>query len=671
MRYPFLLLFLFVCLAPLSAQVTPAEAVAAMGRGINLGNSLEPPSETAWGNPPAREELFDAYVEAGFTNVRIPVKWDQRTGTTPPYTINPDWLDRVEEVVDWGLDRGLWITINGHHEDWLKGRNGDYSQANRNRYDAIWRQISERFGGKSERLLYEIINEPVGLTQSQVHDLNVRILGIIRENEPTRLVIFGGNMYSNAEQLASIPVPDPADDYLIGYYHSYDPWPFAGEGNGTWGSPGDYAAMRNKFNIAVNWTNQTGIPVHVSEFNARVEGDFNSRMRWLAEYVGLAQQHGFAFSVWDDGGWFRVMNRNNYTWPETKDIFVHYHEDSPHRIEVRTQTENDQLGVELSWTNRASATGDILIERRSSAGAFTTIGSVAADTERYFDAEVNEGVTYDYRIRTTYPDGTPLHGYPQRLTVAAGTGGGDGTQSAFGTTNAIPGIVEIEDYDNGGEGVAYHDTDAANLGGGYRLNEGVDIGGGPDNGFVLGYVATGEWIEYTVEVATSGTYEVRTSVASADNPSNFSVSFPDGAATSFSTPVTGDWNAYRPLTAGQDITLEAGTQVLRVDITGSGAFNIDHLEFILKSTATEAESVRAGFTLTPNPAADWVRVELPAALRLPNTVLTLTTVSGQVVRSWKQPASADTLSVADLVAGTYLLRATDGERSFVRRLLKQ
>ena len=102
-------LLLLLMTFPLLAQVTPAAAIDSMGRGINLGNSLEAPTQTAWGNPLTREEHFDAYVEAGFTNVRVPVKWDRHTGTTPPYTISASWLNRVEEIVDWGLERGLWI----------------------------------------------------------------------------------------------------------------------------------------------------------------------------------------------------------------------------------------------------------------------------------------------------------------------------------------------------------------------------------------------------------------------------------------------------------------------------------------------------------------------------------------------------------------------------------
>ncbi|MEM1217136.1 MAG: glycoside hydrolase family 5 protein, partial [Bacteroidota bacterium] len=81
-----LLLLLFFALPLTSfAQLTPAEAVAGMGRGINLGNTLEPPTEGGWNNGPAQESHFDAYLAAGFSNVRIPVRWDQHTGNSVPF----------------------------------------------------------------------------------------------------------------------------------------------------------------------------------------------------------------------------------------------------------------------------------------------------------------------------------------------------------------------------------------------------------------------------------------------------------------------------------------------------------------------------------------------------------------------------------------------------------
>ena len=135
------------------AQLSPQEAILSMQKGINLGNTLEPPLEGGWNNPKAQEYYFDLYKQAGFDCVRIPVRWDEHTQDSYPYNIDLSWLQRVEEVVDWGLQRGLFIVINAHHDDWIKQ---NYSNASyRARFDSIWSQISVRFRDKSEKLIFE------------------------------------------------------------------------------------------------------------------------------------------------------------------------------------------------------------------------------------------------------------------------------------------------------------------------------------------------------------------------------------------------------------------------------------------------------------------------------------------------------------------------------------
>lgn len=655
-----LLLVIFMATS-LSAQLTPFEALEGMGRGINLGNTLEPPQEGSWNNGPAEEAYFDGYVAAGFTNIRIPVRWDQHTQNGAPYNVDAAWMDRVEQVVDWGLSRGLYITLNGHHEDWLKQ---NYSTDNKARYDNIWRQIVDRFKDKSDKLLYEIINEPNGLTVAQVDDLNARILGIIRSQEPNRIVIFGGNMYANAEQLFTAAVP--TDDYVMGYYHSYDPWTFAGMSQGTWGSTADYAAMANKFQSAKNWSDQNNVPVHISEFGVMVNADFNARMRWYAEYIGLADLHGFATSAWDDGGDFKVMNRPNQVWPEVKEILVHYYQDSPNQISATTIADvQDVLIAFVEWNNRMTGNDSIVVERALGVnGGFQSVATLAPDAESFLDTDVFEGNTYTYRMYTHNADGRLTHGYPQRVSLSSDV------QTAYnGAPQNIPGTVEIEDYDNGGEGVAYHDNDAANQGGGYRLSEGVDIGGGPNNGFVLGYVSTGEWIEYTVDVQNTGTYNIKAEVASNDAASAFTVNFPNDVTASFATPMTGDWNAYQEISASNEVMLEAGQQVIRLDISGARAFNLDRIIFTLESNATEEQSIAGGFSLSPNPADTQLQVGLPASLNANNSVLQFYAASGAKVTEFRATGPSMLLDISELPSGAYFLRLTDGETNFIRRLI--
>ncbi|MEO0734190.1 MAG: cellulase family glycosylhydrolase, partial [Bacteroidota bacterium] len=580
-----LLAVLATCSLFASAQIDPATAVAEMGRGINLGNTLEPPREGEWNNGPAQESYFDRYVEAGFTNVRIPVRWDLHTGNSAPYTVEESWMNRVEQVVDWGLERGLYVTLNGHHEDWLK--NGYANQNLRDRYDAIWRQIVARFQDKSEKLLYEIINEPIGLTVAQVDELNARILGIIRAEEPTRLVIYGGNRWSNAEELYLAAIPD--DDYVIGYFHSYDPWPFAGEANRDWGSQADSQAMTNKLNAAAAWSASNNMPIHVSEFGAHVDNDYNSRMRYYAHYVEQLTKHKFAWSVWDDGGWFRVLDRDNGVWPALKDVLMHTYEDSPNDITAEAMPLEDDPAVQVAlvnWNVRSTGNDSIRLEKAVAGEGFVEIARLAPNAEMYLDEDVQVGRTYRYRVYTTRADGTLLYSYPVQLRISTNV------QSTFtGMPLEIPGTINTKNYDLGGEGVAYHDNEEANIPGGFRPDEGVDLEPNGKGDFHIGYVNQGEWVEYTVNVATAGTYRVSASIASEQSGGAWEIGFADAETIRMAAiQATGGWTTHQDLVFNDQITLPAGEQVMRLTITGGAAFNIDEITFTLEKPAAIASS---------------------------------------------------------------------------------
>ena len=89
-----------------------------LGRGINLGNMFEAPSETAWGNP-FKEEYIAKIAEQGFKHIRMPIRWDvaERTQLAAPYTVNPTFLARVKSVVDLAISKNLYVIINMHHHE--------------------------------------------------------------------------------------------------------------------------------------------------------------------------------------------------------------------------------------------------------------------------------------------------------------------------------------------------------------------------------------------------------------------------------------------------------------------------------------------------------------------------------------------------------------------------
>ncbi len=172
-----------------------------------------------------------------------------------------------------------------------------------------------------------------------------------------------------------------------------------------------------------------------------------------------------------------------------------------------------------------------------------------------------------------------------------------------GTPAPIPGVIEAEEFDYGGEGNAYHDNDEQNRNKGDR-DEGVDM-----SNTAVGYTQTGEWIEYTVDVQKSGTYEVVATVASGSNGSSFTLYMDntfiipgaDGTPGGFiEVPNTGSWEDFTTVKASLN-KLTKGVHVLKVEITGDWV-DLDKLEFNLLAADddTKVDMVEAEETVIPD-----------------------------------------------------------------------
>ena len=142
----------------------------------------------------------------------------------------------------------------------------------------------------------------------------------------------------------------------------------------------------------------------------------------------------------------------------------------------------------------------------------------------------------------------------------------------YGTPYAVGQVIQAEDYDKGGEGVAYHDTTAANTGNGsYRTTEGVDIGLLGSNGHDVGWAYAGEWLDYTINVAQAGTFTLSAAVANAASGGSFHVEFGGVNKTgAMAVPNSGAWGTFKTITSNQ-FTLSAGTQVMHVALDKAGA----------------------------------------------------------------------------------------------------
>ena len=330
------------------AQVTPQQIVSMIPRGINIGNSLDAPKETAWGNPEITESIFTAYKNAGFQCVRVPVTWSTHVSTTAPYTIDEVWLNRVEEVVDWGLSKGLFIILNAHHEKWLKE---NPSPDNIVRFEKIWTQIANRFRLKSDRLIFEMLNEPEPMSLVKVNEINSKILPIIRATNPTRIVLYSGDRWSNSDELKAANIPN--DPYVIGYYHSYDPFQFGINGIGTFGAT-EMATVKAKFDDIKQWSNANNMQVILGEFGAtEVKESFRTEESRMAErkkyYAYVVEQsiaNNIPFCAWD----MKLIDRNTNVWSELKDVIIKTSGSANWRTTVEAENYTNSFGVNTQPT---------------------------------------------------------------------------------------------------------------------------------------------------------------------------------------------------------------------------------------------------------------------------------------------------------------------------------
>jgi len=549
-----LLGFVMAVLSSCATALKPAEALPLMQTGINIGNTMELDA-----NGPIQPYYFDDYKEQGFTSVRIPINWGNHSMDTPPYTIDEDWLSTVEQVVDWGLERDLFIIINGHHEEWIKK---SYNSNNKARYLAIWEQISERLQDRSDRLLFEIINEPYGMTQEDIDDLNFSTLEVIRETNPKRIVIYSGKGWSAANDLLEAKIPK--DKYLMGYFHTYYPWSFAGEAKGTWGHH-ERKGLFDIFKTVSQWSEETGIPVLLSEFGAVRAADYNSRMFLYQSYAEGSHDYNLGYMVWDDGGMFKIYEREDRQWPPVADVLTKIDRRSP--INVRTVEENG--AVKITWEHRSEDNIQITIDKRVGSGEFKQVDLLQPDATEYIDAKTIRGVPSYYKINAVFEDGK-APSYPVRMMLPHLE-----RQPFQDSPLAIPGIIEAEFFDIGAPGESYFDQGPGNTTEAFRPYTDVDIEERKDGGYQVAYIDAGEWLEYTVNIAEAGTYVIEAEVASMDGGGQFKVSLGDTETEVYEVPATGGWQANTILT--QELELPAGTHFLRISMIKADPFNVDRL----------------------------------------------------------------------------------------------
>ena len=238
-------------------------------------------------------------------------------------------------------------------------------------------------------------------------------------------------------------------------------------------------------------------------------------------------------------------------------------------------------------------------------------------------------------------------------------------QTPYKVQLTLPGIVQLEDYDEGGQSVSFYDKDFVNEGGSYR-EDGVDIvqvdSADASKGYAIGYTQAGEWLEYSVNVVTASKFVFRANVADGLEGGSIRL-FIDGKAVTdtIAVPQTEDWNTYT-LVDGETGEIEKGDHVLRVQFTGSYV-NIDWIQFALTKEELATNSIRA-YSMNFLPNAERSLKVFNASGRLMGVFnnragLSLTETlkqAGLVFNNRAGLSLTETLKQAGLAKGIYLVR---------------
>lgn len=251
-----------------------------------------------------------------------------------------------------------------------------------------------------------------------------------------------------------------------------------------------------------------------------------------------------------------------------------------------------------------------------------------------------------------------------------------------GTAIAIPGKVEVENYDLGGQNIAYNDLSAGNLGNAYRTTENVDIQLGSDLGVALynsGYTAAGEWMEYTVNVTTAGTYSFQARVASTVAGKSFHIEMDGVTVATIAVPNTGGWQNWQTVTVS-NVALTAGNKIMRL-FMDTDQINIDYVNVVNTSGArfissSKGGSTEAAFTdtlLYPNPTQGIVTLRTQVQDKA-TVSISIYTVSGNLVLSKDfqniQGAFEESINITHLPTGIYAVQLKKGNTIETKKLIK-
>lgn len=319
--------------------MTGEDLMKDMKIGWNLGNTFDAPQgEMSWGNPATTPELLQYVKELGFNTIRIPITWNTHTDGAPAYTIDENWMKRIDTVVNQALEAGFYVIINSHHDNDVYYPAPENEEAAKEYLTAIWTQVAEHFADADYHLIFQTMNEPrvEGSsyewwvdTDNEACMAAVEVVNVLNQTAVDAIRATGGRngdrfiivspyaANATAATLSSFRLPEDPAGKLIVSVHAYTPYDLClsmDTTKNTFTRAGKSDIKSFMAGVSRKYV-QKGIPVIIDEMGIIWKDNPEDRQEWAKTYVSLAKEYGMVCVWWDNGSTtagtesFGIVNR--------------------------------------------------------------------------------------------------------------------------------------------------------------------------------------------------------------------------------------------------------------------------------------------------------------------------------------------------------------------------
>lgn len=316
----------------LGAQPDPFAQNRRLGRGVNLPGVFDRAGRPV-PDPPMKAEYFRKIAEAGFQHVRLVIRWSSYAQQDAPFTIDADFLRKVDWAVEQCRRNSLAVVLDFHYYPLISFTGTEVSREdpakNRARFLALWEQIAEHYKDSPPEVMFGILNEPsrANLGAEGWNKLVAETIPILRRTNPNRTILVQTANGGGFRSIGELRLPSSEVNAIV-EVHYYDPGKFTHQ-QASWssnrvykdilwtGTDGEKLAVTDDFARVAEWARRTNRPLYLGEFGAYQTADMESRVRWTRFVARTAAGYGMSTAYW--GFWrcgFDLFDEQTGSWRE-------------------------------------------------------------------------------------------------------------------------------------------------------------------------------------------------------------------------------------------------------------------------------------------------------------------------------------------------------------------